>query len=285
MKARVTFLTFLFFFTIGVANAQLLNSSFEDWSNGDPVSWFTTDVVGFLEAVVQSSDAHDGSSSAFLEVLNLGGTGFIPVLISTDLNGNGHPVSEKHGSLKGWYKFSPLGNDWLVISVGMVADTLVIGAGGWSFQNTTSSWTEFTIPIVYTPGSPNPDQVIVSIGIYDSLGQVNPGSVALVDHFSLTDPSDVQQISGLPQDYSLSQNYPNPFNPITNIEYSIPAASFVELKVYDILGNEIATLVNQEQNAGVYRADFTAANLASGFYITQLKAGSHVRTIKMTLLK
>jgi hypothetical protein len=52
MKARVTFLTFLFFFTIGVANAQLLNSSFEDWSNGDPVSWFTTDVVGFLEAVV-----------------------------------------------------------------------------------------------------------------------------------------------------------------------------------------------------------------------------------------
>jgi len=95
----------------------------------------------------------------------------------------------------------------------------------------------------------------------------------------------VEQISGLPNDYSLSQNYPNPFNPTTNIEYSIPEASFVELKVYDVLGNEVATLVNQEQSAGVYRADFSGDGLASGLYIARIKAGNFTSTIKMTLLK
>jgi hypothetical protein len=61
--------------------------------------------------------------------------------------------------------------------------------------------------------------------------------------------------------------------------------SFVQLKVYDILGNEVAELVNEEQAAGIYRVDFTADNLASGFYVAQLKAGNFTNAIKMTLLK
>jgi hypothetical protein len=97
--------------------------------------------------------------------------------------------------------------------------------------------------------------------------------------------SDVEQISGLPSDFKLTQNYPNPFNPSTKIEYSIPQESFVQLKVYDILGNEVATIVNEEQNAGTYRADFNAQNLASGFYIAKLQAGNYTKSIKMTLLK
>jgi len=101
----------------------------------------------------------------------------------------------------------------------------------------------------------------------------------------LTAPSGVEQLNGSPLDFTLSQNYPNPFNPSTKIEYSIPEVSFVQLKVYDILGNEVATLVNEEQSAGTYRADFTAHNLASGFYIAQLRAGNFSKTIKMNLLK
>lgn len=97
--------------------------------------------------------------------------------------------------------------------------------------------------------------------------------------------TDVEQISGLPQDFNLSQNYPNPFNPTTNIEYSIPQESFVQLKVYDILGNEVATLVNEEQSAGTYKADFSGNDLASGMYIAKLQAGGYHKTIKMSLLK
>ena len=97
--------------------------------------------------------------------------------------------------------------------------------------------------------------------------------------------SGVEQISWLPNDFSISQNYPNPFNPTTNIEYSIPEASFVELKVYDVLANEVATLVNQEQNAGVYRADFTGDGFASGLYIARITAGNYTNSIKMSLMK
>ncbi len=97
--------------------------------------------------------------------------------------------------------------------------------------------------------------------------------------------SSVEQISGLPEDYKLKQNYPNPFNPTTNIEYSIPEASFVELKVYDVLGNEVATLVNQEQSAGVFRADFSGDGFASGLYIARITAGNFTSTIKMILLR
>jgi hypothetical protein len=91
--------------------------------------------------------------------------------------------------------------------------------------------------------------------------------------------------STIPDAFELYQNFPNPFNPSTNIEYSIPEESFVQLKVYDILGNEVATLVNEEQPAGSYRADFNGNKLSSGLYIAQLTAANYTQTIKMSLLK
>jgi hypothetical protein len=120
-------------------------------------------------------------------------------------------------------------------------------------------------------------------------GGITTGPALTNQTWILTDTvnvSDISEItSTIPKEYSLSQNYPNPFNPTTNIEYSIPEASFVQLKVYDILGNEVATLVNEEQSAGNYRADFSGANLSSGLYITKLQAGDYTKTIKMTLMK
>jgi hypothetical protein len=89
----------------------------------------------------------------------------------------------------------------------------------------------------------------------------------------------------LPEDFYISQNYPNPFNPITKIKYSIPQPSFVVLKVYDILGNEIETLVSEEKLLGVYEVEFNASNLSSGIYFYQLKAGDFISTKKLVLLK
>jgi hypothetical protein len=86
-------------------------------------------------------------------------------------------------------------------------------------------------------------------------------------------------------DFSLSQNYPNPFNPSTVISYQLPVIGFVTLKVYDILGREIATLVNEEKPAGEYEVEFDGSALTSGIYFYQLKAGSYVETRKMVLLK
>jgi photosystem II stability/assembly factor-like uncharacterized protein len=85
--------------------------------------------------------------------------------------------------------------------------------------------------------------------------------------------------------YSLSQNYPNPFNPATIIRYSIPHSSQVQITVYDILGNEIEILVNEEKQSGTYELTWNAANLPSGVYFYQLKAGTYLQTRKMILLR
>jgi hypothetical protein len=89
----------------------------------------------------------------------------------------------------------------------------------------------------------------------------------------------------IPFIYDLSQNYPNPFNPVTTISYSLPERSQVELKVYDILGREIMTLVNKEQNAGKYNVQFDAGRLSSGIYVYRISAKNFTRTNKMVLLK
>jgi len=87
------------------------------------------------------------------------------------------------------------------------------------------------------------------------------------------------------REYELAQNYPNPFNPTTTIRYQIPTAEVVSLKVYDVLGKEVATLVSGRQEAGNYAVPFNASGLSSGMYFYRLQAGSFVETKKMMLVK
>ena len=89
----------------------------------------------------------------------------------------------------------------------------------------------------------------------------------------------------LPEDFNLCQNYPNPFNPTTKIEYSISKKSHITLKVFDILGTEIKTLVNEEKSAGNYQVEFNAANLPSGVYFYRIQAGSFNQVRKTLLIK
>lgn len=99
-------------------------------------------------------------------------------------------------------------------------------------------------------------------------------------------PTGIKEIPGaIPVDYVLAQNYPNPFNPTTKIEYSIPVTGHVSLKVFNTLGQEVATLFNGNQNAGKYVATFDASNLVSGVYIYQLQSGSVSITKKFVLMK
>ena len=98
--------------------------------------------------------------------------------------------------------------------------------------------------------------------------------------------TDVNNETGLPVSYSVSQNYPNPFNPSTKINYTLPVTGNVTLKIYNILGQEVRTLINNElKSAGKYTIDFNASNLASGVYLYRLQAGDFVRVKKMMLLK
>ena len=94
-----------------------------------------------------------------------------------------------------------------------------------------------------------------------------------------------ENLSNVPNSFLLKQNYPNPFNPSTKISWQAPVRSWQILKVYDVLGNEIAILVDEEKEAGYHSIDFNASELPSGVYFYQLRTGSFVETKKMLLLK
>jgi len=94
-----------------------------------------------------------------------------------------------------------------------------------------------------------------------------------------------QSLAGIPKSYMLEQNYPNPFNPTTNIEFSIPKSEFVTLKVYNILGEEVARLVSERLTAGRFKYEWDASGLASGIYFHELEAGNFTQTKKMLLVR
>jgi hypothetical protein len=153
---------------------------------------------------------------------------------------------------------SDAGNSWTIIIDSLF---LVNNSYDWLVPNISSS------------------QCLVRVGEYPcAYDQSN-------SYFTITYPVSVTNEDELPTEFSLSQNYPNPFNPITKIIYEIPEISFVTLKVYDVLGNEIATLVNEEKPAGRYEVEFNPVSSirypASGVYYYQLKAGSFIQTRKM----
>ena len=107
-----------------------------------------------------------------------------------------------------------------------------------------------------------------------------------MDNQLYQEPSEVEnQFHKTITEFKLYPNYPNPFNPATVIKYSIPKSSFVSLKVFDLLGQEVAALVNEEKSAGEYAADFNGSNIASGIYMYRLKAGNFSQIKKMILIR
>jgi subtilisin-like proprotein convertase family protein len=119
------------------------------------------------------------------------------------------------------------------------------------------------------------DQVPANDGIFEAW------SISILSDLS----SDVQDLNEIPSGFALFQNYPNPFNPSTKINYIIPTSEFVSLKIYDVLGNEVKTLVNEEKPAGTFETEFSGDGLSSGIYFYRLQSGSFIETKKMILLK
>jgi N-acetylneuraminic acid mutarotase len=125
--------------------------------------------------------------------------------------------------------------------------------------------------------------------IYTIGGLHDGGPVATVEEYDpsadLTSVEDVSEANAVPSGFALSQNYPNPFNPSTTIRFDLPKSSFVTLRVYDLLGKEITTLVNEKKSSGEYTIDWNGKDLPSGLYIYQLKAGDFTETRKLVLQK
>lgn len=118
------------------------------------------------------------------------------------------------------------------------------------------------------------------------IGEMGTGRLLVYDGASLISITDVEdEFISTANEFYLSQNYPNPFNPSTDIKYQIPEAGLVSLKVYDLLGREVATLVDEHKTAGSYEVEFNVSELSSGVYFYKLRAGEYSNTKKMMLSK
>ena len=141
-------------------------------------------------------------------------------------------------------------------------------------KNVYSLNENFELQVVYDVDNDGyPD--LLGIGLQDSTVQV----------WGIESPSGVSDKDLIAAGFQLQQNYPNPFNPSTRIQYQVASNSQVSLKVYDVLGNEVATLVDENKPAGNYEVNFDASGLASGMYLYKIQAGSFVETKKMILLR
>jgi hypothetical protein len=146
------------------------------------------------------------------------------------------------------------------------------------FNDMISDTSKYYLGVTYWYGVQGQNQQIM-YGQRRFLGDYATGAILGTTAVSPTENG------GIPSRYTLSQNYPNPFNPATNIEFTLPMTSSVQLRVYNMLGQEVATLVNGTVVAGRHTVSFDGAHLASGIYIYRLVAGSYVSTMKMVLLK
>ncbi len=157
--------------------------------------------------------------------------------------------------------------------------------GGWDTPETelTSEWTEYSFK--YTATAKNETHGM-RIGI-EINNEANDGGEIYIDKIIVSKVlgTATEEVDELPLVYSLDQNYPNPFNPTTNITYSIPNASHVTLEVFNMLGQKVMTLVDNQQTAGVKQVVFDARNLASGVYLYRISANNFIQTRRMTIIK
>ncbi|MCL5011840.1 MAG: T9SS type A sorting domain-containing protein [Patescibacteria group bacterium] len=137
----------------------------------------------------------------------------------------------------------------------------------------------FSITVGMYPA--NGRRVFSKVGLYQ-INYYDP-SMNLTWNYNLI--TDVPRGTSTPTEFKLEQNYPNPFNPVTIIKFKVPSSQVVTLKIYDLLGREVATMVNEEKVPGSYEVKFDGSNLASGMYIYQLQAGNFVQVKKMMLIK
>lgn len=169
---------------------------------------------------------------------------------------------------------------WTIGNSGKIWQT-IDGGNSWNIQNTNTDATLGKITILRKEKA----AYVFGGAEYNYSIYTKPFVLLYADLSNISDVNENENENSIPVKYNLSQNHPNPFNPSTTISYQLPVYSQVILKVYDLLGREVAILVNENKPAGHYKVEFNAGKLTSGIYFYRIEAGSFSQTKKLLLLK
>lgn len=265
------------------AQNLLKNPGFEDWgTDGLPSFWSASG-----GSCQKSTVTHSGSGAVKLTNSQIFG-----VYLMGSIGQDSILVSGSNFSVKGWYQLHSEGGDgfsvflWIYGPGGYLGN--LAGANVISLFGTKDVWTAFAVGAVMIPGATGDTASVDFWTLPDSVsGSWHAGTFVLLDDIVLDN-----SVTGVerdeftsPSSFSLAQNYPNPFNPSTQIEFTVPVRTHVTLRIYNIMGQEVRTLIDRDLQAGRYKADFDGTGLPSGTYLYRIQAGKFSKTDKMTLLK
>lgn len=278
---------FLCFFVVFSSRlfSQIPNAGFESWetdpdSNFNPVGWQTTNSFPIVN-VEPFSPGCQGNYAMKVKSVDAGfffpGIAILETAYNFDRNPEKFSACVKSNIMPGDQAF-------IIIAL-MKGDSVIASMDSCTFkiESTFSQFTYIEFPIAYQSDL-LPDSLIMMVASGLLNGQA--GTELIVDEMAFTFGStNVSAAKNTPEVFLLNQNYPNPFNPKTVIGYQLRVNGSVTLKVYDLLGREVATLVNEYRLAGKYEVEFDAAMLTSGVYFYSLRAGSFFDTKKLFVLR
>jgi len=282
-------------------------------SDGDGAAFlykkeYDNDIWNQIKRIVPSDSIQ---ATDFSQSLDLNGDNAIIGAVNTDNEkGAAYIFNRNYGGENNWGEVAKLTASnfnqvkFFGWSVSISNNTAVVGApfldgdiynssspgAAYLFKEENNIWTE--TEIINSPTSSSSDffgfavsndadDLLITAPLADSL-RTDAGAIYFYGEFT---PTSLKEETELPTKFSLSQNFPNPFNPVTSIEYRVASSEYVSLKVYNLLGKEVATLVNGMRSPGNYSVKFDGSELGSGIYIYKLQTESFTKSMKMMLLK
>ncbi len=278
---------------------EIPNAGFENWiSDVQPEVWSTGNTIGGVtaNAITRTNTAFSGQYAVRGEIMEhplAPGNPWLPSLWLGAIANPPAPISKNYTHVKGKYLIQNVNQFLTTLQVQvnfLDANMLLTAIGHGFYTNNSGSFTEFEILMDYEEGGNNNNdaafmQIIIDLAPDGSDPDYGIGSYFIVDDLELVEnptglaPGD----PNVPAAFELHQNYPNPFNPSTTFEFSLPVAGTAKLTIYNMLGETVATLVDQPLAAGSYRYEWDAANLPSGVYIYRLQAGAFSQSKKLML--